>query len=255
MKNYIAIFAALLLTACGAVSAPEENGTAPKTDIIAERSETSAISETELTEETANPKQYVMVKGILYENTGEINNAPRCGNTDGKFPDIISESEVPRKNGQANFSGVGGWQSGTEPMTIEVLYKDDWYVFAEADMEYERECDFGLSLSAEKATSTGLTLVYSISGEPPLKQLSADTSYYIERKTETGWELCETVTEDYGWCLTGFPICSDKETRDDVNWEWLYGELSEGEYRISKTVIPDEDYWDACTFRAEFELE
>lgn len=228
MKKYIAIFAALLLSACGEAFAPEE-----------------AIS----------PKQYVMVKGLLYENTGEINNAPRCGNTEGKFPEILPENELPRKNGQANFSGVGGWQNGTEPMTIEVLYKDDRYVFAEADREYERECDFGLSMSAENANSTGLTLVYSFSGEPPREQLSADISYYIERKTEGGWELCETVIDDYGWCLTGFFISPDSETWDDVNWEWLYGELSPGVYRISKTVFPDEDYWNACTFRAEFEVE
>ena len=105
-------------------------------------------------------------------------------------------------------------------MTIEVLYKDDWYVFAEADREYERECDFGLSMSAENANSTGLTLVYSFSGEPSREQLSPDS------------EACE-----------------------DVDREWLYGELSPGVYRISKTVIPDEDYWNACTFRAEFEVE
>ena len=246
MKKYTAICAAFLLTACGTVSAPEKAETAP---------ETVLSSETQQSEEAAAPKQYVMVKGLLYENTGRINNAPRCGNTDGKFPEIIPENRLPRKNGQANFSGAGGWQHGAEPMTIDVLYKDDWYVFAEADTEYERECDFGLSLSAENVTPTGLILVYTPSGEPPAAELGADPAYYIERRTENGWELCETVIDDYGWYLTVDLIFPDKETRYDINWEWLYGELPEGEYRISKTVIPDEDYWDACTFRAEFEVE
>ncbi|MGN0637048.1 MAG: immunoglobulin-like domain-containing protein [Huintestinicola sp.] len=246
MKKFTAICGALLLTACKAASAPEENVPAHENNII---------SVSEMTEETVPTKQYVMVSGLLYENTGEINNAPRCGNTDGKFPEIIPENELPRKNGQANFSGVGGWQNGTEPMTIDVLYKDDWYVFAEADTEYERECDFGLSLSAENVTPTGLTLVYTHSGEPPAAELGAGPSYYIEHRTENGWELCETVIDDYGWCLVADLISPDKETRNDINWEWLYGELPEGNYRISKTVIPDTDYWNACTFRAEFEVE
>lgn len=207
------------------------------------------------TENVVEAKQYIMLNGLLYENTGVTNNVPRCGMTDGAFSEAVPENELPRKNGQANFSGSQGWQHGLEPLTVDVRIKEKWYIFAETNIPYERDDSFGLTVSAENITPTGLTLCFSQSGGNGFDGLSADPAYYIQRKTENGWELCKTVTENYGWNAATEVVVLDGETRYDIDWEWLYASLPEGHYRISRVIFPDEKYYDGYTFRAEFNVE
>ncbi|MCI7767498.1 MAG: hypothetical protein MSJ26_05900 [Oscillospiraceae bacterium] len=196
-----------------------------------------------------------MLNGLLYENTGFINDAPRCGTLDGTFPEVIPENELPRKNGQVNFNGSQGWQHGSELLTVEVQIAEDWYVFRETDIPYERDINFGLTVSAENITPTGLTLIFRQSGGEGFAELSASPDYYLQHKIDKGWVLCDTVTESYGWTLVGTGIAPDDETRMDIDWEWLYGTLPAGHYRISKIIFPDERYYDGCTFRMEFDIE
>lgn len=176
MKKYIIISAMLILTACGTVSAPEENSSVSETEVISESPDTAGSSEAEQTAEAVVPKQYVMVNDLLYENTGEISHSLRCGMTDGRFSDIVPENELPQKNGQANFSGSQGWQYGESPNTIEVCFRDEWYIFTEADEEYERE-DIGVSMSVKDPTSAGLTAVFSTTQAMPADGLSSDRSH------------------------------------------------------------------------------
>ena len=240
-KIVLLLLSAALFTACG------------ETASIPTETDSAAVDTAEIHETAA--KQYIMLNGLLYENTGVINDAPRCGIPDGAFSEVIPEGELPRKNGQANFSGSQGWQHSSEPLTAEVQIAEEWYVFKEADIPYERDTDLGLSMWTENVTPTGLTLVYRQSGGEGFSELSANPDFYLQRRTDNGWELCDTVVESYGWTLVGTTIGKDKETRTDIDWEWLYGMLPAGHYRISKVIVPDERFYDGCTFRAEFDIE
>lgn len=42
---------------------------------------------------------------------------------------------------------------------------------------------------------------------------------------------------EIGWTLEAWIIEKESTTTWDVNWEWLYGELPSGEYRIGKEIL------------------
>ena len=49
----------------------------------------------------------------------------------------------------------------------------------------------------------------------------------------------EYLPQEYelSWTYEAWIIQKEGTTQWDVNWEWLYGELSAGEYRIGKEIM------------------
>ena len=71
----------------------------------------------------------------------------------------------------------------------------------------------------------------------PQGELSFGTYYMIERKEGSEWkEVPVVLNGKYGFEEIAYLIEKDKETVQEVNWEWLYGKLEPGEYRIRKQV-------------------
>jgi len=99
--------------------------------------------------------------------------------------------------------------------------------------------DWGITLSAENVTASGLTLRCAQSGGDPSGELNTGSYYVLEWKTETGWETMEYTTQEYeiGWTSEAWIIPMNGDVTWDVNWGWLYGTLPEGSYRIGKTIM------------------
>lgn len=70
----------------------------------------------------------VMVDGVLYFDTGEVSDEPRCGMMDGQITSSCSAAELPTQDNQSNFGSDYGYQFGVE--TIDVLIDGHWIVFA-----------------------------------------------------------------------------------------------------------------------------
>ena len=52
------------------------------------------------------------------------------------------------------------------------------------------------------------------------------------------WTAAQIVLEgDYGFHDIAYTIATENTTESELNWEWLYGELPPGEYRIGKNVM------------------
>lgn len=80
-------------------------------------------------EETKEKERIIKVNGILYYDTGKYSeNLPRCGTLDGNITSTVKKSEVPEKDGEANFEGAKGYQFGREN-TIEVPTEEGWRIF------------------------------------------------------------------------------------------------------------------------------
>lgn len=73
----------------------------------------------------------VMIDGVLYFDTGEINNDPRkCGTMDGEITSRVDGSTIPVMDDQSNF-GVGyGYQYGATEGTVEIYINGKWCIFA-----------------------------------------------------------------------------------------------------------------------------
>lgn len=71
----------------------------------------------------------VRIDGALYYETGEENDAARCGVADGSFKKAAGKYEVPRNDGESNFGGANSYQIGESENTMEIPIDDDWEIF------------------------------------------------------------------------------------------------------------------------------
>ena len=117
--------------------------------------------------------------------------------------------------------------------------------------------DWGLSLSVRDATSTGLTLVCTREGGNATGELMCGTDYRLLVSENGVWKNVPTVIENYGWDDLGYRISEEQETEFPYSWEWLYGKLTPGTYRLAKDFMDFRgpgDY-DKETYWVEFEVE
>ena len=97
--------------------------------------------------------------------------------------------------------------------------------------------DWGVTLTAENVTPTGLTIVCTQSGGKPTGQLFTGSYYFLQINLGGMWKTVEHLDiENLAWTSEAWIITMSGETRWSVNWSWLYGELEPGQYRIGKQV-------------------
>ena len=96
---------------------------------------------------------------------------------------------------------------------------------------------WGLSLSAENVTKTGMTICFEQFGGATLGDLQTGAWYKIETLTDGTWQEVPTKMEEVVWHSIAYMIPKNDVTQMDVNWEFLYGALPSGEYRLTKEVM------------------
>lgn len=98
--------------------------------------------------------------------------------------------------------------------------------------------EIGLYFSLKNITPTGADLVFQQYDKmAPQGELSFGQYYMIERKEGSEWKEVPVVLDgEYAFEEIAYLIEKNKETVQEVNWEWLYGKLEPGEYRIRKQV-------------------
>ena len=62
-------------------------------------------------------------------------------------------------------------------------------------------------------------------------------SYTVQSKTDQGWIDVEPVIENYGFNSIGYVLPAMESEEIIINWEWLYGKLPAGDYRIVKEAL------------------
>lgn len=60
--------------------------------------------------------------------------------------------------------------------------------------------------------------------------------YKLEKEKNGKWIEVEAIIDNYGFNAIGYSVDENKEVKFLINWEWLYGELPQGNYRILKQV-------------------
>ena len=67
----------------------------------------------------------------------------------------------------------------------------------------------------------------------------------------------KTIITSYRFNKGFYSIPAYSSATVDLNWEWLYSTLSDGEYMISKTILEPEDEanYDQVTLYADFVLD
>ena len=101
----------------------------------------------------------------------------------------------------------------------------------------------------------GLTLRFGNKIKP---EVIYGEDFILEKKIDESWyELPVIIDGEYGFNDVGHEITFEGGPDWDVDWQWLYGELQEGQYRIIKEVLnleEDGDY-ESYYLVADFEIE
>lgn len=119
------------------------------------------------------------------------------------------------------------------------------------------EDPWGLTLSAKDVTPTGLTLVIKQQGGSPTGQLQYGSGYTLEVRTGDTWqEVPDTVDGNFAWDDLAYPVTMDGQTEETIDWDWLFGSLSAGHYRLSKRFMDFRDTGDYDTqlYQVEFDV-
>lgn len=101
------------------------------------------------------------------------------------------------------------------------------------------ENNWGITLTLENLTRSGATIVCTQSDGNLTGELNTGSYYIVERLTETGWEEVEQreLEGELAWTAEAWIVNMGGTTKWDVSWEWLYGELPDGHYRIGKSFM------------------
>lgn len=271
MKRYksllvIVTFIPILLAGCGTkLLTPDSKSTEPDSNALYQPSITDLVEVENTSKDERNTSPMVMINGELYYDTGkESDIGPRCGVMDGKIISTVDDTVIPTEDNQSNF-GSGYEYQYVGDGHIDIVIDQKWIRFEKETkestepMNNSETIDWGIELIATNITPTGLILVCNQSEGQPSGDLQTGSPFWLETKTEDQWTLVETLKLKYdiAWTSEAWKIAKDGSTEWNVNWEWLYGELPSGSYRIGKNIMDFRatgDY-DTIDYYAYFEIK
>lgn len=103
----------------------------------------------------------------------------------------------------------------------------------------ESEADkIGLLFDLKKITPTGATLVFHQYDEKaPTGELEYGDAFVLEVFKDDQWEEVPAALNNYAFNAIAYTIPSRNSSEQELDWEWLYGALEPGNYRIKKEIM------------------
>ncbi len=116
--------------------------------------------------------------------------------------------------------------------------------------------EWGIVLVAKDVTPTGMTIVCAQRDVEPNGEWLSGSYFRLETLKDGAWIPVEPL-KNTGWTAEGWIVRVNDIVEWEENWEWLYGPLSPGQYRIVKEILYSHspgDY-EEKEYYAEFTIE
>lgn len=177
----------------------------------------------------------IMVDGELYSSTGKEMPVEPDESVIKTVSSVVKSTELPSNEGEINVPAPNAKYAKIndyEGEYVVVSLPSEW-------VRYDKREYWGLELTTTNVSSEGLTLLFNQSGGDPKGDLQTGSYYWLEKHVENEWVPVEILSsaQDVGWTAEAYIINMNDITEWEVNWEWLYGELPIGKYRIGKEVM------------------
>ena len=88
-----------------------------------------------------------------------------------------------------------------------------------------------VSTSITDISQTGATIIIK---DTNVIKYTYGEWYKMEKEMDGVWYELPTKIKEYGFDSKGYNVDEKNEVKFDINWEWLYGKLPTGSYRIIK---------------------
>ncbi len=189
-----------------------------------------------ITPETPNTMPpSIMVDGELYSSTGKEMPGEPDESVIKTVTSVVKSTEMPSNEGEINFPAPNAKYA-------KINDYEEWYVVVSLPSEwvrYDKRDYWGLELTATNVSSAGLTLLFNQSGGDYTGDLQTGSFYWLEVLMDDQWIPVDMLpsAHDVGWTSEAYIIHKNDLTKWEVNWEWLYGKLPIGNYRIGKEVM------------------
>ena len=203
-------------------------------------------------------QEYSFKANVLEVNDNHLLVEPVDGSTERNSSDKIelglkdkTSWPVPQVGDMVNVVYDGLIQE-TYPARIPNPYRVE--IVAEPTMN-----NWGVTLEAKNVTPKGLMITCNHAGGENTVELQTGSYYIVQRLEDDGYVEVPFIPQKHqiAWTAEAWIIEKEGETNWDVNWEWLYGELPTGKYRIGKEIVNFRDTGDYDTeiVYAEFEIK
>ena len=95
-----------------------------------------------------------------------------------------------------------------------------------------------LQFSVKVITASGVTIQFQQYDSDVINdELMFGDAFWLEQLVDGNWEAVPvTIKGKYAFHEVGYLIPPKGSVEQELDWEWLYGQLGPGEYRIGKTV-------------------
>ena len=98
---------------------------------------------------------------------------------------------------------------------------------------------WGITLEVDNVTANGLTIICNQFDGKPSGELETGCDYVVEECIDGSWYTVDYIIDAYNvaWTAEAWIIPLNDSVEWEVKWEWLYGELPAGKYRIGKDIM------------------
>ncbi|MBE5940601.1 MAG: hypothetical protein E7266_09435 [Lachnospiraceae bacterium] len=107
------------------------------------------------------------------------------------------------------------------------------FVGCSMESKYQSTNVENVNISISDVSSTGATVIITDSNKEPYIY---GEWYSIEKEKDGKWYEVKTIINNYGFKDIGYIPNANGKIELTVDWEWLYGKLSPGTYRLLKKV-------------------
>ena len=99
--------------------------------------------------------------------------------------------------------------------------------------------DWGVTMRLEKEKPTGVELILDRSGSDRTDEIMCGSDYVLEQLVDGTWKAVPQKDPDMmvAWTAEAYTIPAGGEHRFTYDWDWLYGSLPAGEYRVGKNIM------------------
>ena len=104
----------------------------------------------------------------------------------------------------------------------------------QAETIYDPEA--GVTATLRDISNVGANLIIRREDDDDGAEVIYGEAYILQRQVDGERQDAETVPDNYGFPMVGYNVPGGEEASIYYNWEWLYGALEPGEYRMAWDV-------------------
>ncbi len=189
---------------------------------------------TSITKEVPIDDKWVIFK--LYDESKnvaqyDISDFKYCFYLKGRMPNAEKDTEIIMLTEDANCTFEDHMK------LFSSYYNHDGKDYKFTVQPYRTSDQWGISLSSKDVTKSGLTILFEQFGGSPSGELQTGEAFSLDVMKNGKWEPVKMKQPDAVWHSIAYKINKNDITELKVDWEWLYGELPTGYYRLKKEVM------------------